>query len=124
MATPNWIAAVYDGGLDYISANATRVHVCSAEPANYAGIAAVQLAVYTISGANFTKAAGDVSGRKITLGAQSGNSATAAGNGTHLAFSNGSSTMYGVIAGDGDAISNGQIVNIAAVDVLEIRAAT
>ena len=121
MATPNFIDAVIDGGLDYLAANATRVHVCSSEPAAYANIAAAQLAVYTISGANFTKANGDVSGRKITLGAQTGAIAGAAGNGTHLAFSNGSSTLYGVIAGDGDAISIGQQVDIAAVDVWEIR---
>ena len=105
MATPNWIDAVIDGGLDYISANATRVHVCSAEPANYAGIAAVLLAEYTVTSGNFTKA-NDTSGRKITLGALSGNLATAAGNGTHIAFSNGSTTLYGVISGDGDAIAN------------------
>lgn len=120
MTTPNWIDAAIDGGLDYIAANTTRVHVCSAEPANYAGIAAVQLAIYTVSGANFTKANGDTSGRKLTLGALSGNTATGAGNGTHIAFSNGSNTMYGVIAGDGDAIANGQQVDIAAVDVWEI----
>lgn len=120
MATPNWIDAVIDGGLDYIAANTTRVHVCSAEPANYAGIAAVLLAQYTVTSGNFTKANGDTSGRKITLGALSGNTATAAGNGSHIAFSNGSDTLYGVISGDGDAIANGQQVDIAAVDVWEI----
>lgn len=119
MATPNWSNAVIDGGLDYIAANVTRVHVCSAEPATYAGIAAVQLAVYTVSSGNFTKS-DDTSGRKITLGALSGNTATAGGNGTHIAFSNGSNTLYGVIAGDGDAIANGQQVDIAAVDVWSI----
>lgn len=119
MATPNWIDAVIDGGLDYIAANVTRVHVCSSEPAAYANIAAAQLAEYTVAGGNFTKA-DDTSGRKITLGALSGNTATAAGNGTHIAFSNGSTTLYGVISGDGDAIANGQQVDIAAVDVWSI----
>lgn len=123
MATPNWIDAVYDGGLDFVAANVTRVHICSAEPANYAGIAAVELAQYTVAGGNFTKAVGDTSGRKVTLAALSGNLATAGGNGTHTAFSNGTSLLYGVIAGDGDAIANGQQVNVAAVDVLEITAA-
>lgn len=120
MATPNWIDAVIDGGLDYIVSNATRVHICSAEPANYAGIAAVELVQYTVTGGNYTKAAGDVSGRKLTLGALTGNTATAAGNGTHVAFSNGTDTLYGVIAGDGDAIATGQLVDTAAVDVWEI----
>lgn len=124
MATPNWIDAVYDGGLDFIAANVTRVHICSSEPADYAAIAGAELAVYTVSGANFSKAAGDTSGRKSILGTLSGNTATASGNATHIAFSNGSTTLYGVIAGDGDAVASGQQADVAAVDVLEILAAT
>lgn len=119
MATPNWIDAVIDGGLDYIVNNVTRVHVCSAEPANYAGISAVELVQYTVNSGNFTKA-DDTSGRKVTLGALSGNVATGTGNGSHVAFSNGSNTLYGVISGDNDSINATQQVDIAAVDVWSI----
>ena len=121
MASPSFIDAVLDGGLDFVAANFTRAIVCSTEPTTYAQAATTyKLVEYTISSGNFTKANGDTSGRKITLGALSGNSATAAGNGNFIAFTNGSNTLYGVIDGDGDAISNGQQVNMSAVDVWEI----
>lgn len=126
MATPNWVDAVYDGGLNFFTAgNITRVHVCGTEPTTYAQASATYLlAEYTVDGTDFTKAAGDVSGRKVTLGAQTGAIATAAGNGSFIAFTNGVDTLYGVIDGDGDAVVIGQQVDISAVDALELRAAT
>jgi hypothetical protein len=125
MASPNWVDAVYDGGLNFFTAGtATRVIVCGTEPTNYTQAATTyKLAEYTLVGGDFTKAAGDVSGRKVILGAKSGAVATGTGTGSFLAFTNGTDTLYGVIDGDGDAITTGQTVNIAATDVLEIRAA-
>ena len=127
MASPNWADAVYDAGLDFFTAgNVTRVDVCGTEPTTYAqATSTYSLANYTgLVGGDFTKAAGDVSGRKVTLGAKTGAIAGAAGNGNFIAFTNGTDTLYGVINGDGDAIGVGQQVDIAAVDVLEITAAT
>ncbi len=52
-------------------ATATRMTVCSGQPANFAGIAAVLLASVTqtagLGGAHYTSAAGDTSGRKVTM---------------------------------------------------------
>jgi hypothetical protein len=123
MAVPNWIDGVYDQALNEI-AEATAVHICSAEPANHAGIAAVSLGSYTITAGagngDWTIANGDTSGRKLTLGAQSGNNATADGDADVLAFTDGT-TMKGCIAGSGETVNNGSPFTIAATDVVEFR---
>jgi hypothetical protein len=84
---------VLDAALDKI-ATSTSLVLCSAEPANQAGIAAVTLGTYTIDGSDFTKADGDVSGRKTTVGSQTGNNASATGDGTHVALSDGTTLLY------------------------------
>lgn len=77
MASPNWIDAVYDGGLDYIETNATRVDVCTTEPTTYAeATSTYTVANYTLDGSDWTISAGDVSGRKQTMGQQTGNNGT------------------------------------------------
>jgi len=123
MASPSWHDDVYDAALAEI-ATATAVHACTAEPANHAGIAAVTIGNYTLTaglgGGDWTAAAGDTSGRKLTLGAQSGNNATGSGDADFLAFTDGS-TLLGVIDGDGDTLNSGSPWTIAATDVIEIR---
>lgn len=113
--------ATLDGALDII-ATCTAVHACSAEPANHAGIAAVSLGSYTLTAGDgngdWVIANGDVSGRKITLQAQSGNNGTATGAANFLAFTDGT-TMHYTTAGDGDTINSGSAWTIAAYDVAE-----
>ena len=75
---------VLDGLLNVID-NATRMVVTSAEPANFAGIAAVALADVTLDGSDFTDANGDTSGRKVTVAAQNGVTVDASGTATHPA---------------------------------------
>lgn len=123
MATPNWSTAVLDGGPNFFTAgNVTRVDVCHTEPTTYAEIAAASRASYTLTGSDFTKSAGTVSGRKVTRAAKTGAIATGAGNGNFLAYSNGSDTLYGVLDGDGDAILAGQVVNLSAQEIYEVLA--
>ena len=114
-----------DAALDRIALS-TAVHICSSSPANHAAIAAVSLGNYTLTAGDgngdWTIANGDVSGRKITLGAQSGNNGTATGTpgaATFLAFTDGT-TLHYVTDGDGDTITSGSPFTIAAYDVLEI----
>jgi len=66
--------SVFDAALNLIKNNATTLVFCSAEPANYAGIAAVALASVTgLTSGSFTGPAdGDTSGRKLTVNAQTG----------------------------------------------------
>lgn len=77
---------VLDAALDGVAASNIQ-HLCSAQPANYAGIAAVSLGSVSMTPvSNYTKAAGDVSGRKVTVAAKSGVSVTTTGTVTHLAL--------------------------------------
>jgi hypothetical protein len=71
-----WVAdAAFDAGLAKI-ATGTRLTFTSAQPANFAGIAAVLLASVAVTAGDgngdFVIADGPVSGRKLTVGAQPG----------------------------------------------------
>lgn len=82
---------VYDQGLVYAQTNGTKLEICSAEPANYAGIAAVSLGNKTLTvGAPGN---GTPSGRKVTVPSISDGSVTASGNATHYALSDGTGTL-------------------------------
>jgi len=109
--------SVPDAIIDLMLAEAesTQIHVCSGEPANYAGIAAVQLAEATISG-SYTKAAGDTSGRKNTLPAQTTISIGATGTATHVVVSNNTDTMFLVTTCTSQALTSGGTVDTNALD--------
>jgi len=119
---PSFTDAVIDGGLDAL-ALATRVDVCQTEPTTFTEAQTTYtLGNYVVDGSDFTNAAGDTSGRKVTLGAQSGNNATGTGTGTFLAFTTTIGSVFlGVIDGDGDTVNSGSPWTIGAVDVWEIR---
>jgi len=108
--------AVPDAILDLMldQAEGTTIHICSAEPANYAGIAAVMLAQATISG-SYTAANGDTSGRKNTLPAQTGISITNSGTATHVAISSGGTTLKVVTTCTSQALVSGGTVDTNAI---------
>lgn len=62
----------------------TSMHACSAEPANHAGIAAVDLADVTMGGGDYTQANGDTSGRKVTMAAKASVTIDANGTANHV----------------------------------------
>lgn len=105
-------AAVLDAALDKI-ATSTHQTVCSGQPANFAGIAAVTLAAKTITGSDFTKAAGDTSGRKVTVAQQAAVSITASGNATHIAYDDGT-TLLAVTTCTSQALTSGGTVTVPA----------
>lgn len=115
--------AVLDGSLDVV-ATCVRVSACSAEPASLAGIAAVSLGSYTITAGDgngdWVIANGDTSGRKITLGAQSGNNGTATGDADYLAYDD-TATMHYTTAASGQTINSGSPWTVGSYDVAEIR---
>lgn len=76
---------VLDGALAVV-ASATRMVAVSGEPASYAAADAGKLAEAVLTGADFTLAAGDVSGRKVSIAAKSGLSVIAAGTADHVAL--------------------------------------
>ncbi len=76
---------VLDGSLTVV-ATATRMVAVSGQPASYAAADAGKLAEATLTGADFTLAAGDISGRKVTVAAKSGLSVITAGTADHVAL--------------------------------------
>ena len=104
--------ATMDGTLDNIALS-TIMHVCTTEPANYAGIAALSLGSVVLAGGDFTKA-DDVSGRKVTIGAKS---LTATGTGTpgHIVLATTSGTILRCATTcTGPGITTSSTVNIPA----------
>jgi len=87
-ATPD---AILDAMADAIIAAATTLIVCSGEPAS---IAAVALADVTIDSGDFTKANGDTSGRKVTIGQQASVPIDSSGSATHIVLASGSVLLY------------------------------
>ena len=110
--------ATIDSMLDYID-QCTVMHVCSAEPANYAGIAAVSLADVTLTAdTDFTKANGDVSGRKVTVAAKSGVTVDTSGTATHVAIARvADTTLRYVTTCTSQVLTAGNTVNIPAWDI-------
>lgn len=128
-ASPNWADAVYDGALDIIADNVSRVDADTTEPTTYAeATSTYTVGNYTLTvgdgNGDWTIANGDTSGRKLTLEAQSGNNGTGTGAANFLGFTNGTDTLYGVVDGDGDTINSGSAWSITATNILEIRDAT
>lgn len=103
------------------TATATRLSICSGQPANFAGIAAVSLGSYTLTpgagNGDFSAIAnGDVSGRKITVLAQTGNNASANGSATHIALDDGSTLLH-VTTCPAKTVTSGEPFDTAAFDI-------
>lgn len=99
-----------------------NIHVTSAEPTTYTEASSTyRLATQAISGGNYAKAAGDVSGRKNTLTPPSGTSISSSGTATHLAVTNGTALRL-VTTCTSQALTSGGAVNIGAF-AHELRAA-
>lgn len=117
-AAPN---AALDALGDYVD-QSNIMHVCTAEPANYAGIAAVSLASVAMTpNTDYVKADGDVSGRKITVAMKNGVSIATTGTATHIALATtGDSTLRYVTTCSSQALIAGNTVNVPAWDI-EVR---
>ena len=109
---------VLDAALDEI-ATATRMVVCSGEPANFAGIAAVALADVTLTagdGNGDYTIADDTSGRKVTVGAQSAVPVDSSGTATHVSLDDGTTLQY-VTTCTSQALTSGNTVNVPAFKI-------
>lgn len=111
--------SVLDAALAKV-ATATRMVVTSAQPANFAGIAAVALADVTMTAGagngDYTLANGDTSGRKLTVLAQSAVPVDASGTATHVCLDDGT-TLLQVTTCTSQALTSGNTVNIPAYDI-------
>ena len=102
---------VMDAALDKI-ATATQLLVCTAQPSDRATALSTAVATQTLPGA-FTKADGDVSGRKVTIAAQNGLSVGTNGTATHIALIDGSILVY-VTTCNSQAVTAGNLINVPA----------
>jgi hypothetical protein len=75
-----------DAQLQYIIDNAERIVVLDADPVDYAGVSAAQLAEIAVDSGDFSLGDGDISGRKLVVAAQTAVDATATGTGNHVAI--------------------------------------
>lgn len=103
------------------TATGTRLSVTTAQPANYAGIAAVSLGNVALTaglgGGDFSAATnGDTSGRKTTLAAQTIASASASGDATHICIDDGTTLLH-VTTCTTQTVTSGNQINVPAFDV-------
>jgi hypothetical protein len=117
-ATPD---AILDAMADAIILAVTgspngRLFVCSGEPANAAGIAAVDLAEVYIDNTDFSKANGDSSGRKVTVAQQSNISIHTSGTASHIVLASASTLLY-VTTCTSQALTAGGTVTVPAWDI-------
>ena len=110
--------ATIDSMFDYID-QCNIMHVCSAEPANYAGIAAVSLADVALTpDTDFTKANGDTNGRKVTIAAKTGVTVDNSGTATHIAIARtNDTTLRYVTTCTSQVLTAGNTVNIPSWDI-------
>lgn len=115
-ATPD---AVLDAMADYIIAAADKLYVCSGQPANYAGIAAVALADVAIDSGDFSKADGDVSGRKVTVAQQTAVPIDSSGTANHVVLAKDAATsaLLYVTTCTPQALTAGGTVTVPAWDI-------
>jgi hypothetical protein len=85
---------VLDTPLDKI-ATATRLSVCTGQPTNLSELAAMTLASVVVASGEFTKANGDVSGRKTSTPIKTNVPITASGDATHLVLDDATDLLHG-----------------------------
>ena len=115
--------AFLDAPADHMISVADRLIVCAGQPASYAAaVGANALADVAVAGGDFTKANGDVSGRKVTVAAKTGVSVDADGTADHVAIvdDGGSELIYVTTLSAAQGVSTGGTVDVGQFDI-EIR---
>ena len=113
--------AQMDVTLNDIKTNADVYHICTDEPANYAGIAALSLGSVAIEDSDFTVGDGDTSGRKITV-AQQSVTPTGDGDVDHIVIADSVNELIkGITTCTSTTVSTGVAKPFAAFDLWEIR---
>lgn len=112
---------VMDGALARY-AEAERIVITAGQPANYAAVAAATLAAGAVTpgagNGDFTLADGDVSGRKVSVAAQTGLSISASGDADHVCLvDDTSSRLLGVTTCPTQALTSGGTVDTQAYDI-------
>ena len=109
---------VLDAALDKV-ATCTHLTFCSSQPANYAGISAVALATVTLTagdGQGDYVVADDTSGRKLTVGEQTGMTPSANGTVTYAVLDDGT-TLLAATTVTSQAVTTSQTWNSPAFKI-------
>lgn len=114
---------VQDAALNDIKNNANKLVVLSAQATTYAEAnATFMLANLVIASGDFTLAAGDVSGRKVTIGAKNGITVSNSGTATHIAvIDTTNSRVKAQTTCTSQAINTGGTVDVPSYKVLEVQ---
>lgn len=109
---------VFDAAHNYVKDNCTKITLCSQEPTTFAEAnATYALADVTVDSSDFTIADGDVSGRKLTVAAQSGVTVDTSGTSNHVALLDvANSKLLRVTTHTAQALTSGNTADIAAFD--------
>jgi hypothetical protein len=108
---------VFDQGLDYADTNGTQIDICSAAPANYAGLAAVTLGNKTGLNTGVTEA-GATDGRRVIVPAITDGSVTGTGTATHWALTDGSSILVATgPLSSSQAVTSGNTFTLDAISI-------
>lgn len=108
--------AAMDALLDHIANASTHLHVCSGNPTTRAEVLTNSLGNVAIDETDFTKADGDVSGRKHTLAQQSIPSASASGTAHCVAVIDASNLLRSSNLSADQAVTSGNPITVAAHD--------
>jgi hypothetical protein len=108
---------IFDLALSELDTATTTLHICSAEPANFAGIAGVQLGTKTALSIG-APAARTPTGRKVTVATFSDGAVSATGTATYWAISKAGTTLMatGALAAS-QAVTNGNAFTLPAFDI-------
>jgi len=104
-------------------ANTDRIDVCQDTPTTYGNATTGgahslgNVAVTAGVGSDWSQAAGDTSGRKVTLAEQTGVTVTDSGTATHIAGTDGSSVLYFVTTCTSQAVTDGNTMTINTFDI-------
>lgn len=94
-------------------ATCTRMVICSAQPANFAGIAAVAIADVALTAGDgngdYTIANGDTNGRKLTIAAQPDIPIDSNGDANHVVLDDGTTLQYGTTCTTQSLTSGGSV---------------
>ena len=88
------IDAMLDDALNYISANATELYVCTTQPATRADCTGALGLTGAAIPSFQAKANGDVSGRKLTVDSEVDIPITSTGDAQHIALCSGTVLLY------------------------------
>jgi hypothetical protein len=102
---------VLDAALDEIASNCTTMIICNAQPADRAEALAFALADEPMVAADFTKANGDTSGRKLVIAEKPGIGIDVSDTATHIALIDGTRLLY-VTTCASLALTMGEMVGI------------